>query len=481
MAKPRIMFVYVNPLKIPYLDLGIASLSAYLKLKGYKTKLIDFTFNLEIKKAIALLKKYAPDVVCFNSRSGEFEDVVKTAAILRKNHKAIYLCGGIHPTICPDEAIKKKCFDGICIGEGETALHTFVEKLEKNEKYENTPGFWFRKTAGNKKENIIKNRLPTLILNLDELPVIDYEIFDIDKYLRVRCGQLDYVSARGCPFFCTYCVNHTLMKTYSGLGVYSRRKSAKKITEELKKVIKKYPDVKTLKFADEHFIIDKKRLSELAKRYKKEIGIPFECDARADFCDEETIKMLKRMGCDKLNIAIETGDEKLRNELLKKRISNKQIIQAFRLARQYGIHTMAFNMIGLPLETKKQIWKTIRLNKIAKPDSIQVSIFTPFKGTDIYEMCKRKKLLLNKKLESSYYMGHYLKNPELTEKELKKIYRKFTFYCYKDRSKIKAYILLMRDFCIPYYLKYSRYIPNFVKKIIYFMFWNLKVLKFVSK
>lgn len=476
MSKPKILFVYVNPLRIPYLDLGIASLSAYLKERGYETKLIDFTFNLKIRKAISILKKYQPDIVCFNSRSGEFNHIVKIAGILRENHNSLYLCGGIHPTICPEEVIRERCFDGICIGEGELALYSLVQKIEKNEEYKDALGFWFKEG-----EKILKNNLPKLISDLDKLPIIDYSLFEMDTYLKIRCGQLDYVSARGCPFFCTYCVNHNLMKTYSGLGVYSRRKSPQKIISELKQLIENYQKIKKLKFADEHFIIDKKRLGELAELYIEKVKLPFECDVRADFCDEETIKLLKRMGCDKLNIAIETGDEELRNNLLKKKITDQQIINAFWLAKKYNLHTMAFNMVGFPFETKEQIWKTIKLNKVVRPDSIQVSIFTPFKGTDLYNFCQRENLLLTDKLESSYYFGNYFKNPYLSSKELNKIYKKFTFYCYKDRSKLKAYILLMRDFSIPYYLKFGKYIPNFAKKIIYFLFWNLKVLKFVSK
>ncbi len=470
--KIKILFVYVNPLRIPYLDLGIASLSAYLKPQGYQTKLIDFTFNSNINNAINELKKYNPEIVCFSSRTGEFNDVVKIAKIFKKNHQALYLCGGIHPTISPEEAITQECFDGICVGEGELALLDLVNKLENKESYHNTKGFWFRYN-----DKIIKNPLNQLICDLDELPTIDYDLFDIDKYLKIRCGQLDYVSARGCPFLCAYCVNHQLIKINKGLGTYSRRKSAGKIISEVKKIIKKYPQVKTLKIADEHFILDKERLKKLAVDYK-ENGLPFECDVRADFCNEETMRLLKEMGCNKLNIAIESGDEELRNKFLNKRISNKQIIEAFKFAKKYKIHTMSFNIVGLPLETEEQIYKTINLNKLVEPDSIQASIFTPFKGTELYNFCKQNDLLLSNEIKNSYYEGEYLKNPYISNKKLNKIYKRFSYYCYKDRSKSKAYVLLLRDFMIPYYLKYRNYIPKIIIKGVYFIFLHFK---FVSK
>jgi anaerobic magnesium-protoporphyrin IX monomethyl ester cyclase len=473
--KPKILFVYVNPLKMPYIDLGIASLSAYLKERDYRTFLIDLTFKSNIKRAIKILKRINPEIVCFSSRSGEFSDVVKIAKIFKKNQSSLYICGGVHPTLDPDDAISQECFEGICIGEGELAIHELAKNIEEKKNYRYTKNFWFKY-----KGNLIKNSKHKLIQDLDILPLIDYELFDIKIYLKVRNGQLDYVSARGCPFSCTYCVNHKLMEINKGLGIYSRRKSAEKIIKEIKQIILKYP-LGSFKIADEHFIIDKERLSKLAHIYKKEINIPFECDVRADFCDETTIKTLKEMNCDKLNIAIETGDEILRNTLLNKKITDQEIINAFKIARKYGLHTMSFNMVGLPMETEAQIWKTINLNKKVKPDSIQVSIFTPFKGTSLYEYCKEKKLIITKKIERSYYLKSCLKNPNINPKKLRTLSKRFSYYSYKDRSLIKAYLLLLRDYSIPIYLKLGPYIPLFIKRIIYRLFWGVKPLRFISK
>lgn len=469
----RILFVYRNVMSIPYIDFGIAGLSAYIKSKGYQTGLIDFTFGLNYTEAVRLAKKFNPDVICFSSRSNEFEHVVKTAKIFRNVFGVPIFCGGIHPTIAPDDALRD-CFDGICIGEGEEALYDLLKNMEKG-KYLKTKGFWFRKDG-----KIIKNPVRPLIKDLDGIPLFDYELFDMPKYLKARDNQIDYIGARGCPYNCAYCINHILQGIYAGKGQYVRMKSVDKIISELKTLTNRYK-IKSIFFIDEIFNISTERLKEFAAKYSKEINIPFECCVRANLCSDENMKYLKQANCSKINIAIECGDEKYRKELLCKDVTDEQIINAFGFARKYKLHTMSYNMIGLPFETPQQIEKTIEINKKARADSIQASTFVPFPGTKLYNFCKEHNLLLNKKMDISYYWGVYLKNPNLTPKQLEHYRRWFSYKCYEDRSKIKATLLLIRDSIIPYYLIYGKYIPTSFKKMIYYLFWHTKVLKFMSK
>jgi len=114
---------------------------------------------------------------------------------------------------------------------------------------------------------------------------------------------------------------------------------------------------------------------------------------------------------------------------------------------------MSFNMVGLPYETKDDIQKTIELNKKVDADSIQASIFVPFQGTELYKLCEEKGWLDKEKSTTSYYIGTTTKYPYISQKELLQIRRRFPYECYKDKSRVKASLLLLREYVTPFYLK----------------------------
>ena len=103
----------------------------------------------------------------------------------------------------------------------------------------------------------------------------------------------------------------------------------------------------------------------------------------ADYCH-----LLKRAGCYSVLTAIECGDEDMRSTLLNRKMTDEQILTACAHLREAGIKIYSLNMVGLPGETREHMLKTISLNRQAKVDYGEASIFQPYPGTRLTQFCK---------------------------------------------------------------------------------------------
>jgi radical SAM superfamily enzyme YgiQ (UPF0313 family) len=213
------------------------------------------------------------------------------------------------------------------------------------------------------------------------------------------------------------------------------------LLKEIRSVIQHY-SIRELEFYDDTFTLDRKRLEIFCERYPDEIGLPFYINSRVDTIRKEEFFMLKEAGCQRISLGVECGDPEIRNHVLKRNQTDEQIITAFENARLAGIETLSYNMVGIPYETRGSIRKTIALNRKCRPDFIAVSIFNAYKGTEIYEECKKNGWLAYER-GLSYFQTSNIKHPNFSVSQLKKIRDSFGFEVFKDYNIKRAYIDLV--------------------------------------
>jgi len=107
-------------------------------------------------------------------------------------------------------------------------------------------------------------------------------------------------------------------------------------------------------------------------------------------------------------------------------MTNTEIIEAFKITREFGIKTFSYNIIGLPFETPEMIEETMELNKLILPDYIVVFVYYPYPNTELWEICKKSGFLTKEHLTSYAKEESILNLPTLTRKEIKKYYAKFS-------------------------------------------------------
>lgn len=454
----KIVLVYPNLTRLERVTLGIGCIVSYLKARGHECELVDYTWGGGIEDTVNKVRETGAKIVGFSVKSGEVDFCAAIARRLKQEFNSTILFGGVHPSVAAEDTIALDSVDIICKGEGEAPTAELLDSMETGVIDTSIANLWFKKDGG-----IIKNDIRTLVQNLDDLPFPDRDLFDTQLYID-RSGTVDIISGRGCPYQCSYCVEPTYQKIFKGKGRFVRYRSVDNVLEEIADLQRRFK-FSRINFVDDVFTIDIRWLREFSAKYKKHFKIPYTCNARIEALREESFQLLKDSGCFSLEMGIESGSERIREQVLERKMSNQKIIDAFDMARKYGLRTMSFNIVGIPYETKWDIRETIKLNRRLNPSSVQVSMFQPYPGTSLHTLCKEKGWLNGKALPVSYFLDTPVNYPDLPTKEIVRARRWFRFNVLRKTQLIKSLIVLFYDLNYERFLKFWDYIPSSIKRL----------------
>ena len=424
----KLVFVYFDFMKGAggkYYE-GIASISAVLKQAGHLTQLFHITEHINCEDFLGICKeRYAGfDIIAFSATTNAFNYVATYSKELKRHlPNATIVCGGIHPTLCPEEAIQQEGIDIICIGEGEYPMLELCSRLEANEDIGNIRNLWIKRDG-----NIVKNPARPLIEDLDSLPMPDREIFDFESSVDRRMKRMVFMGSRGCPFNCAHCCNHALKKLYPDRTPYVRFKSVSRIISEIEACLTEHKNIECIVFHDDILNLKPSWFAEFASRYKESIGVPYIGNSRFDLLNDDTIGLFERSGCYQLSVGLESGDDYIRNEVLKRNQNKTQILKLSDLHRKRGIRLSVYTMVGIPFENLSKALNTVKMTAKLRPDKIQTSIYYPYAQTELYDLCKEKGFLTDKNLDSYFEPDTILNLPGFPEKELRFAYRKFRIF-----------------------------------------------------
>ncbi|MCX5713955.1 MAG: radical SAM protein, partial [Candidatus Omnitrophica bacterium] len=294
-------------------------------------------------------------------------------------------------TLNPQEAIGDY-FDVLCVGEGERPTLELVSQLEKGGVHSHIPNMWFKRGSG-----VERNPPREFLQELDSLPFPDRRMWRDwqDQRAAQRC---DVLLSRGCPFNCSYCCNHAF-RNVSG-GNYVRHRSPQNIVKEIKDILAELPKLKEIYLETETITLDTRWCIALCSELEglnKTLSRPLSFGANVRITPngnlEDIFSAFKKANFRFVKIGLESGSERVRQEILRRNYSNRDIINSVALARKYGLQINLYNLIGVPGETLSDFEETVAINRICKPDGHMTSIFFPYPGTDLYARCKEEGLL----------------------------------------------------------------------------------------
>lgn len=364
----KILFVVQN---VDYIDsVGIMQVSALARQAGHTVRL----GILSREDVLGEIQEYQPDVVAYSGSTGEHKYYINFNQLVKDRFPGIFtIMGGPHATFYP-ETIKESTLDALCIGEGDEAFTELLSALESGGDISHI------RNIGT--SDCPNTELRPLYHDLDKLPFPDRELF-YDKTEMADWPLKSFMASRGCPYSCTYCFNHVFRKLYNGDGPIVRRHSVDYVIEEIKRVKSRYR-LDCVKFYDDIFTYKVDDwLEDFARKYRREINLPFHCLTRADLMTDDMARVLKEAGCFSISMSIEAGNPRFRNQILKRNMTDEQIINAFHICRKYGINTFSNNILGLPYATIENEIETIELNIKARASFVEFPIFHPYPHTEL--------------------------------------------------------------------------------------------------
>jgi len=413
----RVLFVWPSKDSFGFKPIGLSLLSGIARSLGWETKLFDttefdfgFVDNTQsgasakifkpvdlsqyglVKRKLDLnerftkvLNEFKPDCLALSVLCDEFLIANEISSISKRIRPELpIIWGGKYPTLNPEKSLKMFNADFVCVSEGLDAFPDFLKAFSGNGDMYNIPNIWARKNG-----SIVKNNIRPLKNNLDDLPYVDWELFDKRQFYKPYDGDVyiggDHMLNWGCPYECSYCINPFYHEAYDK-RYFMRRYSLKRIINELKFLVNKY-NLKFFKFHDEDFLMRPlEDFRALSDTYRQEINLPFVIETNPKSVIKERVELLKNMNCVSASIAVETGNNKLRKNMLKRVDSEEDIIRAFSLMKDVGIRTSAFVMLGIPFETRETYKDTVELVKKSDAQYPCPGFFYPFEGTKLRDI-----------------------------------------------------------------------------------------------
>lgn len=450
----RVLLVYANSPMDNLVPVSISSLSGALKRSGFNVKVFDTTFypwtmeaGGERKGTLQvvdfdystvgikffstdvfddfrkIVKEYNPHLIGLSTVEPTHEFGLKLLKTVRDSGIPT-IVGGVHTIFSPDDVINEDTVDMVCVGEGESALVDLCCKMASGEYFESVENIWIKRNG-----KVRKNKVS--LMKIEEVPELDFSVFDEKRIYRPMAGRLYRMApvefSRGCVYHCTYCSAPSLAAKFNEQGRWLRYKPIERIIDEIKVYIDKYR-IEYFYFVSETFLVmSKNRFEEFCRQYAK-IRVPFWFNTRPETITEDKIRMLEDIGCHRMSIGVECGNEKYRREMLKRFASNLQIIKACDIVSKSAIQLSVNNIIGLPDETREMVFETIFLNRNIDANSYSCSIFQPYRGTELRKYCVEKGYIDAAYLAYDLTYASPLKHPYMSGNELRGLARVFPLY-----------------------------------------------------
>lgn len=436
----------------PNFPIGIACLAASLRRAGHRPTLLDLPLHDRPWEQLrGRLEKESFPLAGISSLTVQYPGALRAVELIRRlSPRSRIVLGGPHPSVLPEEALRESGADFVIRGEGELALTALAEALDDGGDLNAVPSLTWLTPDGPR-----STPPPEQPAAPDDLPWPAYDLLDLDTYFRRRFSEfvrpgtrpMPIFTSRGCPYQCTFC--HELF------GKRFRARSPESVVGEIRMLHDRW-GVDEFLIYDDIFNLDLDRAKEIFRRTIQadlKAGFSFPNGMRAERMDAELMELMARAGVHTVTVAVESASERMQR-VIKKRLKLPKVPEFLHLAKQHGIRTQAFFIIGFPEETRAEVEHTIDYaRRLRHLDYAFFSFATPYPGTELARRVEALGVPVQLNMNSLDFYVPHLETLEFSFRRLKWLRLKASLLFYLTPRRL---VRLWRDAANPQLISFGR-------------------------
>jgi anaerobic magnesium-protoporphyrin IX monomethyl ester cyclase len=393
---------------------SLLSLAAYLRQSGEPAAVLDLCVHRPQEKAagnsdaMALevyeerLLAQRPALVGISVMAAGQFNFAREVCRRTKEHLpgVLTVVGGPHVSQFPRE-ILQHCpeVDFVVMGEGERQLLALARFARAGVSPSSWPDGLAQRGNGGGIEVSPKR---TYLMDVDGLPWPAYDLVKFDDYrhdtatwhnpYHIDFGvRVPVITSRGCPYGCNFCSVATCM------GLRHRPRSAVRVADELQ-MLHETHGVRYIAFFDANFAQDPERVIALCDEIlKRDLRLALDLPTGLPFnaATPKMIDALASAGLIRTCISVESGDARIRNQVMGKHIEEDDMFAVVAALRRHPqIFVVTDYVLGMPEDTEESLEASCHLMERLDTDDIALCLATPYPGTKLYEQCVRDELFM---------------------------------------------------------------------------------------
>jgi radical SAM superfamily enzyme YgiQ (UPF0313 family) len=346
--------------KLP--SLSLLTLAAYCPPNWHPTYMeIDELSSRQMSEVF----NGAYDIVAITTFSARAYDAYFLADQIRLSGIKVIL-GGLHVSALPEEASLHA--DSVIQGQGEMIWPQLLKDLESGKLKPFYSSF--------------DTHQPPYYLKHSKIP--RYDLIDLNHYNRVTLQ-----TSRGCPLHCSFCSSSRTISNY-------QLKPIENIREELHHIFDLW-DRPFLELADDNTFVDKTWSKELLKLFQ---DFPMKWFTETDISvadDPELLGLLAESNCAQILVGLESAIPQSLTGIDSndwKRRQYDHYLEKIERIQSYGISVNGCFILGLDCDDERVFELTRDYIIHSSLSEVQITILTPFPGTQLYENLKTQDRLL---------------------------------------------------------------------------------------